>query len=129
MLGMFLLGTGLFIIGLVICIASDFEEYIGWLLFFIGMMAMLLSPLALCESECDNKPQKPQTTVCCCECKESQDNCNVNHADEVNIKYCPHCGELIDKTHCSQCNEPINEGDKFCTNCGNAVEFIEMTKK
>lgn len=123
-----ILGAIAFFIGLIICFVFEDCECLGVTFVIIGIIVIFVS-LSSYDTEHHNEMQKPQAIVCCCKCDELQNNCDIDHVNEIKIKYCPHCGELINKTHCLKCNEPINEGDKFCTNCGSVVNTNKRSGK
>lgn len=110
------------------CFVLEDYECVGVMFAMIGIV-MIFIALSSCDAEHHNKAQKPQTQICCCKREQSRDACGQHSNNSVNVKYCPHCGELINETHCSECNELINEGDKFCTNCGNAVNTAKKDDK
>ena len=43
---------------------------------------------------------------------------------DVAQKFCPQCGGkmMVPLTNCPGCKQPINDGEKFCTNCGHNIE-------
>lgn len=43
---------------------------------------------------------------------------------DIDQKFCPQCGGkmAIPMTNCMGCKKPINDSDKFCTNCGHILK-------
>jgi hypothetical protein len=39
----------------------------------------------------------------------------------VNVKFCPHCGNSQEATHCPECETPIQPGWRHCVTCGTAL--------
>lgn len=46
---------------------------------------------------------------------------------ERDTKFCPNCGQEVDRKACQYCGQALDDDTKFCTNCGKAV--VEETSK
>ena len=51
-------------------------------------------------------------------------HCKANWALSRNIVFCPQCGKRPEAQNaCPQCGKAIERGDKFCTSCGQTVNY------
>lgn len=50
---------------------------------------------------------------------------------DVDQKFCPQCGGkmVVPLTNCPGCKQMIQEGEKFCTNCGHNLEQAKLASQ